>query len=99
MCPDACSMTCQPLLTLAGRITRKQNAPIITTPSLAQVQGPLSAGAMDEFDAFFTSVTDQLRTQLRAFNHDSWLDSVRAFVHAVDWRVRAHVSWQSAAPR
>ena len=44
---------------------------------------------MEEFDALWTSMTDQLRSQIQKFNNDSVLDSIKAFIHAVDWRVRS----------
>ena len=48
---------------------------------------------MDEFDAFWQATTAQLKTHLRQLNTESssvW-DTVQAFVHAVDWRVRRGV--------
>ena len=46
---------------------------------------------MDEFDAFWQATTAQLKTHLRQLNPDSVWDTVQAFVHAVDWRVRCGV--------
>jgi hypothetical protein len=43
---------------------------------------------MDEFDAFWQATTAQLKTHLRQLNTDSVWDTVQAFTHAVDWRVR-----------
>ena len=47
------------------------------------------AKQMDEFESFVTSVTAQLKSQLRGSQpHETAWNQLQAFLHAVDWRER-----------